>query len=90
MIHYTKGNLLGSDAQALINTVNTVGVMGKGIALMFKERFPLNMNLYVKACKAKEVQTGLMFITATEELLGPQWIVNFPTKKHWRNPSKME
>ena len=90
MIHYTKGNLLGSDAQALINTVNTVGVMGKGIALMFKERFPLNMNLYAKACKAKEVQIGLMFITATEELLGPQWIVNFPTKKHWRNLSKME
>lgn len=90
MIHYTKGNLLGSDAQALINTVNTVGVMGKGIALMFKERFPLNMDLYAKACKAKEVQTGLMFITATEELIGPQWIVNFPTKKHWRSPSKME
>ena len=90
MIHYTKGNLLGSDAQALINTVNTVGVMGKGIALMFKERFPLNMNLYAKACKAKEVQSDLIFITATEELLAPQWIVNFPTKKHWRNPSKME
>lgn len=89
MIKYTQGNLLESDARALVNTVNTVGVMGKGIALMFKERFALNMDLYAKACKDKEVQTGKMFITETGEMLGPKWIVNFPTKRHWRHRSKL-
>ena len=90
MIHYTQGNLLDAQADAIVNTVNTVGVMGKGIALMFKERFPKNMREYAKACKAKEVHAGKMFVTETGELLGPRWIVNFPTKQHWRYPSKME
>jgi len=90
MIRYTQGNLLDADVEAVVNTVNTVGVMGKGIALMFKERFPKNMADYAKACKAKEVQTGKMFVTETGELMGPRWIVNFPTKQHWRAPSKME
>ncbi|MGI9277873.1 MAG: type II toxin-antitoxin system antitoxin DNA ADP-ribosyl glycohydrolase DarG [Endozoicomonas sp.] len=90
MIKYTTGNLLDAPAEALVNTVNTFGVMGKGIALMFKERFGLNMKEYAKACKAKEVQVGHMFVTETDELMGPRWIINFPTKKHWRNPSKME
>jgi len=90
MIKYTKGNLLEADAEALVNTVNTVGVMGKGIALMFKERFANNMEEYTKASKAKRVQTGKMFITETGELMGPKWIVNFPTKQHWRSPSKLE
>ncbi|MFK5985657.1 MAG: macro domain-containing protein [Pseudomonadota bacterium] len=90
MIHYTQGNLFDSEAEVIVNTVNTVGVMGKGIALMFKELYPQNMQEYAKACKAKEVKTGKMFITQTNELLGPHWVVNFPTKQHWRNPSKME
>lgn len=90
MIHYTQGNLLEANVDALVNTVNTVGVMGKGIALMFKERFPKNMQAYAKACKAGEVVTGRMFATETGELLGPQWVVNFPTKQHWRAKSKME
>ncbi|WP_058556468.1 macro domain-containing protein [Thiohalocapsa sp. ML1] len=90
MIRYTQGNLLEADAEALVNTVNTVGVMGKGIALMFKERFPKNMEEYARACKAEQVQTGKMFVTETGELMGPRWIVNFPTKRHWRHPSKME
>ncbi|PHM74556.1 type II toxin-antitoxin system antitoxin DNA ADP-ribosyl glycohydrolase DarG [Xenorhabdus kozodoii] len=90
MMHYTKGNLLDSDVEALVNTVNTVGVMGKGIALMFKERFPLNMALYRKACQSGAVNTGKIFVTETGELVGPRWIVNFPTKQHWRFPSKME
>ena len=90
MITYTTGNLLDSSAEALINTVNTVGVMGKGIALMFKERFPNNMQAYAKACKAKQVVTGKMFVTQTNELMGPRWIINFPTKQHWKTPSKME
>lgn len=90
MIHYTKGNLLDADVEAVVNTVNTVGVMGKGIALMFKERFPNNMAAYAKACKAKQVQTGQMFVTESAELMGPRWIINFPTKQHWRSPSKIE
>ncbi len=90
MIKYTQGNLLEAEVDALVNTVNTVGVMGKGIALMFKERFSKNMVEYAKACKAKEVQTGKMFITETGELMGPKWVVNFPTKQHWRSPSKLE
>ena len=90
MIKYTQGNLLEADVEALVNTVNTVGVMGKGIALMFKERFAKNMEEYAKACKAKQVHTGKMFVTETGELIGPKWIINFPTKQHWRSPSKLE
>lgn len=90
MITYTKGNLLEANADALVNTVNTVGVMGKGIALMFKERFPKNMAEYATACKARQVNTGQMFVTETGELIGPKWIVNFPTKQHWRAKSKLE
>ncbi|MGC3981096.1 MAG: macro domain-containing protein [Steroidobacteraceae bacterium] len=90
MIRYTTGNLLEARADALVNTVNTVGVMGKGIALMFKERFEHNYELYADACKAKLVQTGKMFVTETGELDGPRWIVNFPTKQHWKAPSRME
>ncbi|MFD2112030.1 macro domain-containing protein [Thiorhodococcus fuscus] len=90
MIRFTTGNLLEARAEALVNTVNTVGVMGKGIALMFKERFDQNYRLYAAACKAKEVRTGKMFVTEVQELDGPRWIVNFPTKQHWRSPSKLE
>lgn len=90
MITYTQGNLLKADAEALVNTVNTVGVMGKGIALMFKEQFPTNLKAYEAACKAGEVEVGHMFVTERLELMGPRWIINFPTKKHWRHPSKME
>ncbi|NHB87219.1 type II toxin-antitoxin system antitoxin DNA ADP-ribosyl glycohydrolase DarG [Photorhabdus tasmaniensis] len=90
MIKYTQGNLLDAPVEALVNTVNTMGVMGKGIALMFKERFPLNMQAYAKACKQKQVVTGKMFVTETGELMGPHWIVNFPTKQHWRVDSKIE
>lgn len=89
-IQYTKGNLLEADVEALVNTVNTVGVMGKGIALMFKERFPHNTLAYEKACSAKLVSTGKMFVTKTGELSGPSWIVNFPTKQHWRGNSRIE
>lgn len=89
MIKFTSGNLLNADVEALVNTVNTVGVMGKGIALMFKERFPENFRMYAAACKAKEVNTGKMFITEVHEIEGPRWVVNFPTKRHWRAPSEM-
>lgn len=91
MIRFTRGNLLDADAQALVNTVNTVGVMGKGVALMFKEAYPENFKAYEDACRLKEVQLGRMFVTERrEEMFGPKWIVNFPTKAHWRYPSKME
>lgn len=90
MITFTQGNLLEARAEALVNTVNTVGVMGKGIALMFKERFDENFRRYAAACKAKEVQTGKMFVTPVHELDGPRWVVNFPTKQNWRAPSRME
>lgn len=90
MITYTQGNLLEARAEALVNTVNTVGVMGKGIALMFKERFERNFDLYAAACKAKQVRVGKMFVTETGELNGPRWVINFPTKEHWRAPSRLE
>jgi O-acetyl-ADP-ribose deacetylase (regulator of RNase III) len=90
MIRFTQGNLLDADVEALVNTVNTVGVMGKGIALMFKERFPDNFRAYEAASKRDEVHVGHMFVTASTELSGPRWIINFPTKKHWRHPSKLE
>ena len=90
MITFIQGNLLEARVEALVNTVNTVGVMGKGIALMFKERFTENFRLYAAACKAREVQTGKVFVTTVHELDGPRWIVNFPTKQHWRSPSKLE
>lgn len=90
MITYTQGNLLEARAEALVNTVNTVGVMGKGIALMFRERFEANFRRYAAACKVGEVQTGRMFVTEPGELDGPRWIVNFPTKQHWRAPSRLE
>ncbi len=90
MIAYLRGNLLEDDAQALVNTVNTVGVMGKGIALQFKQRFPANFAGYAQACKLGQVQTGRMFVTEPGEFTGPRWVVNFPTKQHWRDPSRME
>ena len=90
MIRYTTGNLLETDADALVNTVNTVGVMGKGIALMFKEAFPENFKAYAIAGEAGEVQVGRMFVTHCSDMYGPKWIINFPTKKHWRHPSKLE
>lgn len=90
MIRYTTGNLLDAEVDAVVNTVNTVGVMGKGIALMFKERFPANTEAYTRACKAGEVRTGEVFVTETDELMGPHWIVNFPTKQHWRAKSRIQ
>ncbi|MDN7429067.1 macro domain-containing protein [Burkholderia sp. AU45388] len=90
MITYTQGNLLDAPAEALVNTVNTVGVMGKGIALMFKEKFPENFRQYALACKEGRVHTGTVFVTERMELIGPKWIVNFPTKRHWRAPSRLE
>ena len=90
MITFTQGNLLQARVEALVNTVNTVGVMGKGIALMFKQRFNENFLRYAAACKAKQVRTGKVFVTEANELDGPRWIINFPTKQHWRGDSRIE
>lgn len=90
MIIFTQGNLLEADVEAVVNTVNTVGIMGKGIALMFKERFPRNFEAYVRACGAGEVRIGKMYVTESKELFGPRWIINFPTKTHWRVRTKIE
>lgn len=90
MIRYATGNLLLANVEALVNTVNTVGVMGKGIALQFKEAFPNNFHAYQDASKRGDVEIGRMFVTETGRLDGPRWIINFPTKKEWRFPSKLE
>ncbi len=84
-----EGNLLEADVDALINTVNTVGVMGKGIALQFKNAFPANFKSYAKACKTDGVELGKMFVFDNGQLTSPRWIVNFPTKGHWRSKSRL-
>lgn len=86
---YKKGDLLQEPTDAIVNTVNTIGVMGKGLALQFKERFPLNYKLYRKAAESNLVEVGKVFITATQEL-SPFYIINFPTKKHWKEKSKLD
>lgn len=89
MIHYTNGNILESDVQALINTVNTVGVMGKGIALQFKKAYPSNFSAYQKACKQGNIAIGKLFVTKDQNLnSGEKIIINFPTKKDWRKSSE--
>lgn len=90
MIEFTEGNLLEARAEALVNTVNTQGVMGKGIALQFKQAFPLMFREYKRACAAGEVKLGKMHVVDLGVLMGgPRWIINFPTKGHWRGASKI-
>ncbi len=90
MIKYTKGNLLDAHTDALVNTVNTVGVMGKGIALQFKNRFPNNYKVYRDACKAGTFKTGVVLVVSEGDLLHQKIIVNFPTKEHWKSASQYE
>jgi O-acetyl-ADP-ribose deacetylase (regulator of RNase III) len=91
MLHFLTGDLLKSNAEALVNTVNTVGVMGKGIALQFKDAFPHNNKVYVDACKQKELAPGKLLSVWDENMLyGRKLIINFPTKVHWRQPSRYE
>jgi O-acetyl-ADP-ribose deacetylase (regulator of RNase III) len=90
MIQFQRGNLLEAKVEALVNTVNCVGVMGKGIALQFKQAFPENFKQYQKACNADEVKPGQMFTVATGNLFNPRYIINFPTKRHWKEKSKLE
>lgn len=90
MIVFAQGSLFDADVEALVNAVNTHGVMGKGIALMFKERFPDNFRSYARACKHSGVGIGKMFVTQRDDISGPKWIVNFPTKTHWRVKTRPE
>jgi len=90
MMHTRQGNLLLADADALVNTVNCVGVMGKGLALQFKQAFPENFSAYANACARGEVQAGRMHIHDNGGLVNPRWIINFPTKRHWRDDSRLE
>ena len=90
MIEYKTGDIFTQDVEALVNSVNCVGVMGRGIALQFKNMFPENFKAYADACKRKKVQPGSMFVFETGQLSNPRYIVNFPTKRHWRGKSRME
>jgi O-acetyl-ADP-ribose deacetylase (regulator of RNase III) len=90
MIEYKTGDILREDAEALVNTVNSVGIMGRGIALQFKNAFPENFKSYAAACSRNEVQPGRMFVVETGRLTNPRYIVNFPTKRHWRGKSRIE
>jgi len=90
MIKFKTGNILTDKSEAIVNTVNCVGVMGKGLALQFKKAFPENYKEYKTACDKKIVAPGKMFITKHEDMLGDKYIINFPTKKHWKGDSKIE
>lgn len=90
MLKITTGNLLEASVDALVNTVNTEGVMGKGIALQFKQAFPSMYRAYELACKAKEVRLGHVHVYDLGGLVGgPKWIINFPTKGHWKSKSRL-
>lgn len=90
MVEYIKGDILKSDTEAIVNTVNCVGVMGRGIALQFKNAYPANYAQYKQACDNNEVKLGEMLIHATGTLTNPQYIINFPTKNHWKSQSRIE
>jgi O-acetyl-ADP-ribose deacetylase (regulator of RNase III) len=90
MIEYKTGDILAEDAEALVNAVNCVGIMGRGIALQFKNAWPENFKAYAAACRRDEVQPGRMFVFETGLLTNPHYIINFPTKRHWREKSRIE
>lgn len=89
MIEFSHGNLLTVDAEALVNTVNTEGTMGKGIALQFARAFPEILPGYEAACRSGELRPGKVQVIERGELLNPRWIINFPTKRHWRAKSRL-
>lgn len=90
MIRYIQGNILEADAEALINPVNTIGVMGKGLALQFKQAFPENFKAYEKAHRNNELKPGKVFLVPTGQFINPKYILNFPTKRHWRAKARLE
>ncbi|MGH2376960.1 MAG: type II toxin-antitoxin system antitoxin DNA ADP-ribosyl glycohydrolase DarG [Candidatus Limnocylindria bacterium] len=90
MLTHTSGNIIAADVEALVNTVNCEGLMGKGIALQFKRAFPANFRAYERACRAGQVRIGRMFVFETHAPTNPRVIINFPTKEKWREGSKLE
>src|SRR3712207_6404888 len=90
MIEPGAGSLLDADAEALVNTVNCVGIMGKGVALLVKQAYPENFARYQEACAAGEVKPGRMLVVSTGRLDNPCYIINFPTKRHWKAKSRLE
>ncbi len=90
MIKLTQGDILSADTEALVNTVNCVGVMGRGIALQFKKVFPDNFKQYKTACDKKELMPGKMFVHDLNSWHNPRFVINFPTKRHWKGKSRME
>lgn len=90
MIEFRTGDILTADAEAIVNTVNCVGIMGRGIALQFKNAFPANFKAYEAACAREEVRPGKMFVFKTGTFTNPKYIINFPTKRHWRGKSRIE
>jgi len=90
MVIFKHGNILNDDAEALVNPVNCVGVMGKGLAFQFKQAYPDNYKAYEAACKRSEVQPGQLFVYRNEGLSKPYYIINFPTKSDWRGKSHIE
>jgi O-acetyl-ADP-ribose deacetylase (regulator of RNase III) len=90
MIELASGDILKDDSEAMVNTVNCVGIMGGGITLQFKNAWPENFKAYEAACLRQEVQPGRMFIFETGHLTNPRYIINFPTKRHWRGKSRMQ
>ena len=84
MIKLKKGDIFQEDVEALVNSVNCVGVMGRGIALQFKNLFPENFRAYKRACDRNEVRPGRMFVYQSVKMMNPRYIINFPTKRHWR------
>jgi O-acetyl-ADP-ribose deacetylase (regulator of RNase III) len=89
MFEYRTGDILASDAEALVNTVNCVGIMGRGIALQFKNAFPENFRTYARACDHHEVQPGKMLVFENRRINEPKFIINFPTKRHWKGKSRL-
>lgn len=90
MINFKTGNIITDKSEAIVNTVNCVGVMGKGLALQFKKAFPENFKQYKSACDRGLVKPGKMYITKHSDMISDQWMINFPTKNHWKGSSKME
>ena len=90
MIEFKVGDILAEDVEALVNTVNCVGVMGRGVALQFKRAFPDNFRAYAERCKRKEMRPGEVFVFEAANLGNPRYIINFPTKRHWRGKSRLE
>jgi O-acetyl-ADP-ribose deacetylase (regulator of RNase III) len=90
MVELSRGDLLKAEVEALVNTVNCVGVMGKGIALQFRQAFPANYDAYRRAVQAGKMKLGRVLVVPTGSMLYPRWIINFPTKEHWRQRSRLD